>query len=133
MRFRRSDEDGNLTAGVRFLKTEQTATAVYHVYGGPDQRSALDFLRRNPVKEELVYHIVETPEGNLGRDLIYIFRESDGSPIELGSRPRSRLPTPSDTLCAWCGHFVRPRMIAIDDRVAGDVHTSYTHDELRNL
>jgi hypothetical protein len=76
---------------------------------------------------------VETPEGNLGRDLIYIFRESDGSPIELGSRPRSRLPTPSDTLCAWCGHFVRPRMIAIDDRVAGDVHTSYTHDELRNL
>lgn len=93
---------------VRFVKTERVKGGTYHVHGGPDLAQAMTFLRQTPVTEPSVYVVVETPEGNVGRDFIYIFRELDGTPIEHG--PRSPLPEPvsSTTHCAWCGFYVEP-------------------------
>ncbi|HEX4223009.1 MAG TPA: hypothetical protein VHZ97_11635 [Pseudonocardiaceae bacterium] len=133
MRFIRNNKDDGLPAGIRFLKTEQTATATYRVYSGPGQRAALDFLRQTPVREELVYNIVETPEGNLGCDFIYIFRESDGTPIELVTRRPNQQPTPSESRCAWCGYFIKPYMIPVDDQTIGSLQMYFTHDDLRQL
>lgn len=125
--------DGSLPPGIRFEKTQQNATATYHVYSGPSQRAALDFLRATPVREELVYNIVETPEGNLGCDFIYIFRESDGATIELVAREQNPQPTPSDTRCAWCGYFIKPSMVAINEDIVSSVTTYHLYDDLRGL
>ncbi|HJP80722.1 MAG TPA: hypothetical protein VJ914_41015 [Pseudonocardiaceae bacterium] len=125
--------DVSLPPGIRFLKTQHNATATYQVYSGPSQRAALAFLRTTPVREELVYNIVETPEGNLGRDFIYIFRESDGTPIELVSRDQNTRPTPSDTRCAWCGYFIKPSMVPINEDNVGSLYTYHVYDDLRSL
>jgi hypothetical protein len=126
-------EGGGLPDGVRFKQTERTNRATYHVYGAPSRRAALEFLRGAHVKDELVYNIVETPEGNFGRDLIYVFHEADGTPIELGARPQSRSPSPSDTRCAWCGFFVMPQKLSINDEKVGSVSVYLTYDELAVL
>lgn len=118
---------------VIFLRTEQQPTATYHVYRGPNLKAALKFLRETPVKDELIYNIVETPEGNVGRDLICIFRESDGKQIELGSRPSGKSPTPSTTRCAWCGFFIRPYQVAVNGDKIGSLEIYFTYDQVRGL
>lgn len=128
----RKEGDG-LQAGVRFKQTERTGQGTYHVYGGPSRQAALEFLRGTHVKDELVYNIVETPEGNFGRDLIYLFHEADGKLIELGERPRSQSPSPSGTRCAWCGFFVVPYKLPINDEKVGSVSLYLTYDELAGL
>ncbi|MFF7635962.1 hypothetical protein ACFZB9_22870 [Kitasatospora sp. NPDC008050] len=133
MPFLRRKKDENLPPEVRFVRTERSDTATYHVHSGPDRQAALTFLRRNPVPDELVYTIVETPEGNFGRDLIYLFHEADGSTIELAGRPRAQQPTPSDTRCGWCSFFVVPTTVAINDQWAGTVQVYRTYDELAAL
>src|SRR5689334_7462922 len=47
---------------------------------------ALDYLRRTEVRDEGVYHIVETPGRSVGRDMVMIFDEADGSVIEIPDR-----------------------------------------------
>ncbi|MER5184559.1 hypothetical protein ABT009_40705 [Streptomyces sp. NPDC002896] len=133
MSFLGRNEGGGPAGGVQFKQTETTATATYHVYGGPSRQAALEFLRGAHVKDELVYNIVETPEGNFGRDLIYLFHEADGKPIELGERPQSQSPTPSSTRCAWCGFFVVPYKVSINDENVGSVGLYLTYDELAGL
>ncbi|MFE6765904.1 hypothetical protein [Streptomyces sp. NPDC057689] len=128
----RGNNDGPGSA-VRFKHTEKNDTATYHVHTGPGRQAALDFLRRTPVRDELVYVIVETPEGNFGRDLIYLFREADGATIELAERPRSQSPTPSSTRCAWCGCVVVPCVIPLNDEMKGTVTSYSTYAELAGL
>ncbi|MER5862830.1 hypothetical protein [Kitasatospora sp. NPDC002040] len=128
----RGEGDG-LPAGVRFKQTERTGQATYHVYGGLSRRAALEFLRGAHVKNELVYTIVETPEGNFGRDLIYLFDEANGEPIELAERPRSQSPSPSGTRCAWCDFFVVPYRLPINDEMASSVSVHFTYDKLALL
>ncbi|MER6685957.1 MULTISPECIES: hypothetical protein [Streptomyces] len=130
----RKEGDG-FPAGVRFKQTERTDQATYHVYGGPSRRAALEFLRGAHVKDELVYNIVETPEGNFGRDLVYLFHEADGELIELGERPQSRSPSPSGTRCAWCGFFVVPYKLPINEENenVGSVSLILTYTELAVL
>jgi hypothetical protein len=52
-----------------------TATCVYRIHKGPDAASARAFLEKNPVTRNFYYLIVETPEGNFGRDIQGIYRE----------------------------------------------------------
>jgi hypothetical protein len=49
--------------------------AVYRIYRAPNAASAKDFLQRHPIDENLLYLVVETPEGNFGRDINGIYQE----------------------------------------------------------
>lgn len=93
---------------VRGVKTESVQGGTYHIHHGPNLAQATIFLRQTPVTEPLVYVVVETPEGNIGRDFIYIFHEPAGTPIEHGPRPPLPEPVPSTTHCAWCGFYIEP-------------------------
>lgn len=50
-------------------------TYTYHIYKAPDEASAKAFLQENPVNRVHYYVIVETPEGNWGRDIDGIYKE----------------------------------------------------------
>ncbi len=50
-------------------------TAIYRVHKGPDEQSAMAFLKENPVTQDLLYLVVETPEGNFCRDKMGIYKE----------------------------------------------------------
>jgi hypothetical protein len=121
-------------SAVRFVRTEHNATGgVYHVHSGPDRGAAVAFLRQSPPQEELVYNIVETPQGNVGCDFIYLFEEADGKPLDFAPRARlEQAPTPSKTHCAWCGFFVVPYERKLP-RNAAAVQFYLTHDELAEL
>jgi uncharacterized protein YecA (UPF0149 family) len=48
----------------------------YKVYTGSTKQEAIEFLERQEVNEPSLYVIVETPEGNWGRDIAGIYDES---------------------------------------------------------
>jgi hypothetical protein len=50
-------------------------TAIYRVHRGPDEQSAMAWLQQNPVTQNLLYLVVETPDGNFCRDLMGIYKE----------------------------------------------------------
>jgi hypothetical protein len=81
---------------------------VYEVYWGTSEDIALEYPRRRDVRHEGHYVIVETPRRNLGRDMIMIFDEADGSLIEIPERTPLPRPTASPTHCARCGYPVLP-------------------------
>lgn len=93
---------------VHLMKTELVEGATYHIHKASNLAQAMTFLRRTPVTEPSVYMVVETPQGNIGRDFIYIFHEPAGTPIEHGPRPPLPEPVASSTHCAWCGFYVGP-------------------------
>lgn len=49
--------------------------SVYEVYTGPDKASASAFLKTKPVTRKFYYIVVETPEGNFGRDINGFYQE----------------------------------------------------------
>ena len=51
------------------------ATCTYRIHKGPDAESARAFLEKNPVTKDFFYLVVETPEGNFGRDINGIYKE----------------------------------------------------------
>ncbi|MBR0406196.1 MAG: hypothetical protein IJI68_13500 [Eggerthellaceae bacterium] len=62
---------------VKYKETTQSddGKSVYEVYTGPDQASAMAFLKDKPVSKKLYFIVVETPEGNFGRDIMGIYQE----------------------------------------------------------
>lgn len=52
-----------------------TGTLIYRIHKAPDAASAKAFLQQNPVNERLYYIVVETPDGNYGRDIEGIYKE----------------------------------------------------------
>lgn len=56
-------------------KPGQGGTAIYKVYKGPDEESAMAWLQQHPVTQNLLYLVVETPEGNFCRDSMGIYKE----------------------------------------------------------
>lgn len=130
-----SGDDRALPPGIQFVGTERQPDATYYVYRARSRSSALEFLRARPVKEQLVYTIVETPEGNLGRDLICIFEEATGAMIELVARQASARPTVSKTHCAWCGYSIVPVKIAMPVPEIGisQVVSYFTREEYRDF
>jgi hypothetical protein len=61
---------------------------IYEVSWVKSEAVALEYLRRRDVRQEGYYVIVETPRRNLGRDMVMIFDEADGSLIEIPERAR---------------------------------------------
>ena len=71
-----SSGNPSLAAQVSLTRQENKGEYRYHVYHGPSREAALEFLKSlQPVTELYVYHIVETPDGNFGRDKDGIYRE----------------------------------------------------------
>lgn len=65
---------------VVFIREEQREsrsghTMTYRMHKGPSAASARAFLKDNPVSRPLFYIVVETPEGNYGRDIDGIYNE----------------------------------------------------------
>lgn len=81
---------------------------VYQVIFLKSEAVALEYLRHREVRQEGLYVIVETPQRNLGRDMIMIFDEADGSLVEIPERTPLPEPTPSPTHCARCGYPILP-------------------------
>ena len=50
-------------------------TMTFRVFKAPDAVSAKSFLQKNPVNRIFHYLVVETPEGNYGRDIDGIYKE----------------------------------------------------------
>jgi hypothetical protein len=56
-------------------KQGQTGVMIYRIYKAPDAISAKAFLQQHPVNERLNYIVVETPDGNYGRDIDGFYKE----------------------------------------------------------
>ena len=96
-------------ADPQFVHTQRQADGnTYDVYRAATRSEALAFLRGLEVKEERRYAIVETPEGNIGKDFILIFDEKTSSTIELGQRKPLAQPRKSPGRCCNCGYPVIP-------------------------
>ena len=69
--------------GVQFVRkystTKQTplgpATFTYEVYRAKTAQQAREFLEGKTVTEKLYYIVVETPEGNWGKDIKGMYKE----------------------------------------------------------
>lgn len=94
--------------GIDFKEKEVTSGNTYEVYTGPSRSAAMEFLRQTEVKEERHYVVVETPEGNVAKDLITIFNEGTQEFIEYGKREPLGELRPSMSSCARCGYPVLP-------------------------
>ncbi len=65
---------------VEYVKEEQVNDAagmvIYRIYKAPDAQTAKQFLSESTVTQPLYYFIVETPEGNYGRDKDGMYKEN---------------------------------------------------------
>lgn len=91
---------------------------VYEVYWVKSETVALEYLRRRDVRQEGHYVVITTPGRRLGRDMVTIFDEADGTLIEIPERTPLPELRPSTTHCARCGYPILPGE-AVDD-VPGD-------------
>lgn len=106
-----------------FRETENTNGNRYEVYRAKSKADAMAFLRAQEVREERRYIVVETPEGNIGKDLIMIFNEATNTKIEYGERrPLDKLCT-TPGRCVRCGYTV---LSAAAVGIAPEVTETYT-------
>jgi hypothetical protein len=68
VKFIRKENQQKIVGGVPFIMT-------YEIYRGPDAATAQSFLSTKKVTQPRYYIIVETPQGNYGRDIDGIYRE----------------------------------------------------------
>ena len=113
--------------GVTFKECETTDGNEYLVYTAGTRSAAISFLRSTPVKEERHYLVVETPGGNLGKDMIMIFDEQTSEKLEYGTREHLPALTKSTTHCSKCGYLVLPA-----GRVAPGVKELVLLEELKD-
>jgi len=108
-----------------FVRTQhQPDGNTYEIYRASTRSAAIAFLRFHDVCEERGYAIVETPEGNVGKDFILIFDEKTQETIELGRRKLLSKPKTSVGRCCSCGYPVIPYRKAPDLRLTiGKVKT----------
>ena len=57
------------------ISKRKPGTMIYRIHRAPDAACAKAFLQQNPVTKPLYYIVVETPEGNFGRDAHGIYKE----------------------------------------------------------
>ncbi|MDR1381164.1 MAG: DUF805 domain-containing protein [Tannerella sp.] len=60
---------------VTFVREDREANSVWAVYKGPSKADAMAFLSRQQIVRPLYYVVVETPEGNFGRDKDGFYQE----------------------------------------------------------
>ena len=58
-----------------YIRTDVQGQNTYEIYKAQSKSSALEFLKQKPVNKPLYYIIVETPEGNWGKDIEGIYQE----------------------------------------------------------
>ena len=96
-------------AQAQFVRTQRQPDGnTYDIYHAASRSAALAFLRELDLKEERRYAVVETPEGNFGKDFILIFDEKTQETIELARRKPLPRPQKSAGRCAICGYPVIP-------------------------
>ena len=116
---------------VTFRQTENTNGNRYEVYRAKSKADAMTFLRAQEVREERRYIVVETPEGNIGKDLIMIFNEATNTKIEYGERRPLDKPCMTPGRCVRCGYTVLPAgAVGIAPGVT-ETHTLLLLDELK--
>ena len=93
---------------VRYKEKEITDGNTYEVYTAPNPSIAIEFLRTSEIKEERKYIIVETPQGNFGKDMIMIFNEKTQERIEFTLRKSLPENQKSKTNCTKCGYPILP-------------------------
>lgn len=93
---------------VRRKTTEVTNGNTYEVYTASSRLDAIEFLKEIEVKQERRYVIVETQEGNFGKDVVMIFDEATSAKIAFGVREPLPTPSKSKTHCTRCGYPVLP-------------------------
>jgi endogenous inhibitor of DNA gyrase (YacG/DUF329 family) len=94
--------------GVSYKEKERNNGNTYEVYAATSKSIAMKFLRQFPVTLERHYVICESPQGNVGKDMIMIFDEGTQKRIEYGTRkplPQIKLSTSN---CSKCGYPVLP-------------------------
>lgn len=64
-------------SGVKYVDTTKgnDGVSLYEVYRGPDKAAAMDFLAGKTVSQRDYYIVVETPEGNFGKDIDGVYQE----------------------------------------------------------
>jgi hypothetical protein len=93
---------------VIYKHTENKGDKLFYVYTAKSWQDAIEFLHKYEVRKPLNYVVVETPEGNLGKDIISIYNELDGKTLELGYRKPLPEIKKSLTHCCRCEYFVFP-------------------------
>ena len=93
---------------VTFRGVETSDPNRYEIYAARTRSDAIVFLREVEIKTERRYVIVETPQGNIGKDLIAIFDEQSGEILEYGERKAQSIYQKSMSQCARCGYAVLP-------------------------
>jgi uncharacterized membrane protein YhaH (DUF805 family) len=69
-----SQDAGDVTK-VKFVREDRDDTAVWRVHSAPGKADALAFLSKQTVKLPLFYIVVETPDGNFGKDKDGVYQE----------------------------------------------------------
>ena len=64
-----------LTGSVVFVREDREANKVWRIYKAPSKADAVAFLSRQPVNRPLYYVVVETREGNFGKDIEGFYQE----------------------------------------------------------
>ena len=125
------DDPRDVSRLATFRDTENTNGNRYEVYLAKSKADAIDFLRAQEVREERRYIVVETPEGNIGKDLIMIFNEATNTKIEYGERRPLDKPCTVPRRCVRCGYTVLPAgAVGIAPGVT-ETHTLLLLDELK--
>lgn len=70
----KSDSD-DITNDVKFIDKENKQGGIYEIYSANNAETAKGFLRSKEIDEIKYYCIVETPEGNWGKDINGIYLE----------------------------------------------------------
>lgn len=63
------------TDNVTFVSEDHKGMHTYRVHRAPSKAAAMAFLQANPVTQNYLYLIVETPHGDFGRDINGIYEE----------------------------------------------------------
>jgi hypothetical protein len=92
----------------RPIRQVKKSDALYLIEAFDSRPAALEFLRGCEVRDERVYVIAESPQGNLGKDLIMIFKEEDGAFVEIAERGALPAPEFSRENCSRCAYSVIP-------------------------
>jgi hypothetical protein len=72
----RSKPKVNIQSGkATYVRKDVNGSNTYEIYKAPSKSVALEFLKTKSVTKQLYYVIVETPEGNWGKDKDGIYKE----------------------------------------------------------
>ena len=65
----------NITGKTTYVRKDVKGPNTYEIYKAPSKAAGLEFLKMKTVTKSLYYVIVETPEGNWGKDKDGIYKE----------------------------------------------------------